>query len=138
MSFAWLEELSIKQLKAAAHDVGVDTDGMCEKSELINAVRASPKKGKLVKKNVLAPSYCDRIRKKREKKQTMKIHGVQYMDIVYHYDIRLHDGARRWQAGRTLLCIDKKKTVGWLKNVIYKTSVDKGDVPMPTRDKLRL
>ena len=71
MSFAWLNELSIKQLKAAAHDVCVDIDGICEKAELAAAVRASPKRGKLVKKNVLAPGYAERMLAKTEKRQRL-------------------------------------------------------------------
>ena len=138
MSFSWLEELSIRQLKAAAHDVGVDTDGICEKAELLAAVRASPKKGKLVKKNVLAAGYCGRIQKKTEKKEGAKVRRAKYTDVVYHYAIRFHDNAPRCRPGGTILLVDMKKTVGWLKHVIYKTSVEKGDVPMPTRDKLQL
>ena len=30
MSYAWLNELNAKQLKAAAHDLAINTDGMCE------------------------------------------------------------------------------------------------------------
>ena len=138
MPFAWLNELSIKQLKAVAHDVGVDTDGMCEKAEILAAVRASPKKGKLVKKNVLAPDYSGRVQKKTKKREGAKMRRAKYTDVVYHYAIRFHDNAPRCRPGGTILLADMKKTVGWLKDVIYKTSVDRGDVPMPARDKLRL
>ena len=135
MSYAWLRDLSVKQLKAAAHDLSIDTNGICEKAELIEAVRASPKRGKLIKKNVLAPGYSDRVQKKvvdREKKTNLC--RAKHTDIVYQYTARMHDGSPRYYSGGTLLWVDKKKTVRWLKGVIHENSVKKGVMPMSTHN----
>ena len=118
MSYAWLNELNAKQPKAAAHDLAINTDGMCEKEELIAAVRASPKRGKLVKKNVLAPDYCGRIQKKvvdREKKISKTC-----ATVVIGYETGPFVDDKCYKTVRVHLRIDKKKTVDWLSGAIYK------------------
>ncbi|MBD40244.1 MAG: hypothetical protein CMB11_07715 [Euryarchaeota archaeon] len=91
----WLGKLSTKRLVLAARDIGLDTRLATTREELCEAIRDSPERGRLLKRNVTSNHY-EESAAKRHRENTNLVHKKTGGTYVHnHVDLTVH-----WMSGR--------------------------------------
>lgn len=91
----WLGKLSTKRLVLAARDIGLDTRLATTREELCEAIRGSPERGRLLKRNVTAKHYEENAAK-RHRENASLVHKKKDGTYVHnHVDLTVH-----WMNGR--------------------------------------
>lgn len=87
----WLSKLSTKRLVLAARDIGLDTRLATTREELCEAIRGSPERGRLLKRNVTSKHYEENATK-RHRSLTSLVHKTalgafknKHLNLVVHW-----------------------------------------------------
>jgi hypothetical protein len=91
----WLAKLSTKRLVLAARDIGVDTKLSTTREELYEAIRDSPERGRLLKRNVTSKHYEENAAKRHRENTNLVYKKKPDACFHHHVDLTVH-----WMNGR--------------------------------------